>query len=101
MTKRNKFFCGVLSALVATQFGFGMRYAVMDGTSPCEFLNHLVVRMLFHRSLVQSLPDINLDVYKMCLPHRWRAGELTFISISVVFGTPLPSNFNIISPLEF
>ena len=41
---------------------------------------------------MQSLPEINLDAYKVCLPPRWRPGELSFAGISVTFGTPLPSD---------
>ena len=39
------------------------------------------------------LPEIDLDAYKVCFPPRWRPGETAFTSISVVFGAPLPSDF--------
>ena len=48
--------------------------------------------MVSYRPLVQPLPEINLDAYKVCLPPRWRPGELTFTSISVTFGTSLFSD---------
>ena len=44
------------------------------------------------RSLVQSLPEIDLDTYKLCLPPKFRPGELTFTTLSVVFGTLLPTD---------
>lgn len=34
-----------------------------------------------------------MEVYKVCLPPKLRAGELTFANISVTFGTPSPSDF--------
>jgi len=101
VTQKNKLLCGVLSVLAATQLGLGICYAVVEATGPCEFLNRLFIPTLFHWSLVQPAPDINLDIFKVCLPRRWLPGEVAFASISVIFGTPLPSDFNIISPWEF
>jgi len=50
-------------------------------------------RVVSSATIVASLPDINLDAYKICFPPRWRPGELTFTSISVTFGAFLPSDF--------
>ena len=49
-------------------------------------------RVVSSRSLVQSLPEIDLDAYRVCVPPKFRPGELTFTSISLVFGTLLPSD---------
>ena len=92
VTRRNKLICGVLSALIAAQLSFGIYFAVVDGTGPSEFLNHLPVRVLSHRSLVQKFPEISLDMFHVCVPQERRHVELAFISISVAFGTPLPSD---------
>ena len=32
------------------------------------------------------MPDINLDVFKMCSCQRWRLGELLYINIAISFG---------------
>jgi len=93
VTGKNKLLCGVLSVLAATQLGLGICLAVVNGTASCEFLSHLFVRVLFHRSLVQPLPNINLDIFKVCLPRRWPPGEIAFTTIPVAFGTPLPFDF--------
>ena len=92
MTRRNKLLCGVLSALIVSQLSFGVYFAVVDGTGPSEFFNHLLVRMLSHRSSVQKFPDINLDMFHVCVPQERRQVELAFISISVAFGTPSQSD---------
>jgi len=49
-------------------------------------------RVVSPRSLVQSLPEIDLDAYRVCVPPKFRPGELTFTSISIVFGTLLPTD---------
>ena len=101
MTKRNKLLCGALSVLAAARLGSGICYAAVDGIGPCESLSRLVIRISSHQLLVQSLPEMNLDAYRVRLPHRWRPGELAFTSTSVIFGMPLPFGFNIIiSPWE-
>ena len=93
VTEKNKLLCGVLSVLVATQLGLGICYGVVEATGPGEFLDRLFVRVSFHQSLVQPPPDINLDIFKVCLPRRWPPGEIAFSSIPVVFGTPSPLEF--------
>ena len=60
----------------------------MDGTGPRKSLNRLAVRVSSHQSLVQSLPEMNLDAYKVRPPHRWGSRELTFTSNSVVSVRP-------------
>jgi len=42
VTRRNKLIGGALSVLIVAQFCFGIYFAVVDGTSPCEFLNRLL-----------------------------------------------------------
>ena len=68
MSGRNKLLRGALSVLIAAQLIVGIYFAVVDGTGPSEFLNRLFVRMLSHRSSVQPPPEINLDVYNVCIP---------------------------------
>ena len=93
MTGRNKLLCGAISVLIAAQLSVGIYFAVVDGTGLSEFLNHLFVRILSHRSSVQPPSEMNLDVYNVCIPRDWRSAVLAFSSVSVAFGTPLPSDF--------
>ena len=95
VTRRNKSLCGALSVLIAAQLSTGIYFAFMYGTGPCELLSRPFVRVLSHRSSVQPPPDVDLDVYKVCFPREQRPAELAFNSISVAFGTPLPSNFQL------
>jgi len=44
------------------------------------------------RPLAQSLPEINLDAFKICFYKRWHLGELLFTNLVMVFGMPSPSN---------
>lgn len=36
---------------------------------------------------VLSLPQVNLDAYRVCFFQQWRPGELIFITVAVSFGT--------------
>ena len=92
MTGKNKLLCGVLSALIVAQLSFGIYFAIVDGMGPSELLNRLFVRVSFHRSSVQKFPEINLEMFYVCVPRERRHVELAFISISVAFGTPLLSD---------
>ena len=96
VTGGNKLLAGPLSVLVIAQVCFGIYFTILYGMIPREFgyLSRLCV--VSYRPLVQPLPEINLDAYKTCLPPRWRPGEVANVSISVTFGTPLPSD--IVSP---
>jgi len=95
VTERNKLLCGALPLLIVAQLCFGIYFTVMNGTTPRESFNRLFIhsRVVLYEPLVSPLPEINLDAYKSCLPSRWRPGELTFASISITFGMPLPSDF--------
>jgi len=92
VTGRNRFLCGALCVLASAQLGFGVYHTVMYSVLPCGFLNRFFVRAVSSRSLVQSLPEIDLDAYRVCIPPKFRPGEVTFTSISLVFGTLLPSD---------
>ena len=95
VTRRNKLLCGALSVLIAAQLSTGIYFAFMYGTGPSGFLSCLFVRVLSHRSSVQPPPEVDLDVYNACIPQEQRPTELAFNSISVVFGAPLPSDFQL------
>jgi hypothetical protein len=45
VTGKNKMVGGALSALIVAQLGFGICAAVVSGTTPCEFLDRLFVRV--------------------------------------------------------
>jgi len=92
---RNKLLRGALSVLIVAQLSVGIYFAAVDGTGPSEFLNRLFVRMctLFHHPSVQLPPEINLDVYKICIPRHWRPVVVAFSSVSVAFGAHLSSDF--------
>ena len=93
VTGRNRFLCGALCVLTAAQLCFGIYYTVMYSVLPCETLDSFFAHAWFNsRSLVQSLPEIDLDAYRVCVPPKFRPGEVTFTSISFVFGTLLPSD---------
>ena len=91
MTRRNKSLCGALSVLIAAQLSTGIYFAFMYGTGPCELLSRPFVRVLSHRSSVQPPPEVDLDVYNVCIPQEQRPAELTFNGISVASGTPFPT----------
>jgi len=42
------------------------------------------------RPLAQQLPEINLDVFKICFFKRWHLGELLFTNLVMAFGMPSP-----------
>jgi hypothetical protein len=48
VTGRNKVVGGALSALIVAQLGFGIYFTVVYGTTPCEFLDRLFVRVWPH-----------------------------------------------------
>ena len=95
MTGRNKLLRGALSVLIAAQLSVGICLAAVDGMGPSEFLNRLFVRMcmLFHHSSVQLPPEMDLDMYSICIPRDWRSAVVAFSSVSVAFGAPLSSDF--------
>ena len=35
---------------------------------------------------MQPLPEIDLDVFKICIYRRWKVGELMYYSLAVLFG---------------
>ncbi|KAF9783339.1 hypothetical protein BJ322DRAFT_1022033 [Thelephora terrestris] len=65
---RNKLHASVLFVLLAAQSCAGIWLTVVAGTHP-----------------IQSLPQINLDAFKVCLVQQWRPGVISFVTIGVAF----------------
>ena len=45
-----------------------------------------------HRFPVAPFPEIDLDVFKICIYKRWRLGEVLYVNLLIAFGTPSPPN---------
>ena len=45
VTGRNKLVGGTLSVMIVGQLCFGIYFTVVNGTTPCEFLDRLAVRV--------------------------------------------------------
>lgn len=56
-----------------------------------------------HQPLVQPLPDIDLDPFKICIYRRWKVGELIYYALAMLFGTSSLLSFYsaIIPPRRF
>jgi len=93
VTRRNKLLSDVIHVLIVAQLIVGIYFAAVDGTGPSEFLNRLFVRMLSYRLSVKPPPETNLDVYNIWIPRDRRPAVVVFSSVSVAFGTSLPSDF--------
>ena len=93
VTGRGGLLSGTISVQIAAQLVVGIYFAVVDGTGPSEFLNRLFVHMLSHHSSVQPPPEMNLDVYNVCIPPDRRPAMVAFSGVSIAFGVPLPSDF--------
>ena len=92
MTGRNKLLGVTLALLITAQFCFGIFSAVWIALHPCKSLNHSFVRVRTHRFLVQPIPEINLDVFKICIFKKWRLGQLVYYNATIFFGAFSPSN---------
>ena len=92
MTGGKKLPSGVLSVFIVAELVFGIYSIIRIAIGPSKFLDHLSVRVLTRRRLALPLPDIDLDVFKVCAYRRWRLGELTYINLTVAFG--MPSSFS-------
>ena len=102
MTQRNKLLGATLSVLIVTEIVFGTYSVIRIGMGPCESLDCLLVRARAHRFPVLPLPEIDLDVFKICIYERWRLGELLYVNLLIVFGMPSSSPApNISSHREF
>lgn len=86
MTGRNKLLGVTLALLITAQFCFGVFSVVWIGLHPCRSLDHLFVRVRTHRFLVQPIPEINLDVFKLCVIKKWRLGQLVYYNATIIFG---------------
>ena len=98
VTGRNKLIGIVLALTIAAQFCQGTFAIIWIALHSRKAYNHLIVRVRTHWFLVEPLPEINLDPFKICLYERWRLGELMYYNLSTFFGTPSPSTCGIISP---
>ncbi|KAF9646677.1 hypothetical protein BDM02DRAFT_3188645 [Thelephora ganbajun] len=78
MTRKNKFLGCVLGLLIAAQFWFGIFSTVWIALRP-----------------LQPIPEIYLDVFKVCAYKRWRLGELIFVNMAISFGVSLSSNLQL------
>ena len=87
---RGKLLGVVFCVLIAAQFGSGLCNTVWYGEHQSESLGSICSFMVSRLSLAIKLPELDLDAYKLCLAQRWRPGEVTFSSITVVFGTSSP-----------
>ncbi|KAF9643257.1 hypothetical protein BDM02DRAFT_1545403 [Thelephora ganbajun] len=68
IAERNRLVGGALSVLIIAQLCFGIWAIVMAAIFP-----------------IQSVPEINLDAYRICFFKRWRFGELSFTITTVAF----------------
>ena len=87
MTQRNKFLGGTLSVLIVVEIIFWIYSVIRIGIGPCEFLDSLLVCARAHRITVSPLPEIDLDVFKICIYKRWRFAELVYVNLLIAFGT--------------
>jgi hypothetical protein len=86
VTGQNKLIGIILALAVVAQFCQGVFAVVWIGLGPRKSLNHLTVRARTHRFLVQPLPEVNLDPFKVCLYKLWSLGEHTYYSLTIFFG---------------
>ncbi|KAF9646676.1 hypothetical protein BDM02DRAFT_3118320 [Thelephora ganbajun] len=68
VTERNKWLGGLFSALTAAQLCFGTYFTIWSVSAP-----------------LGSLPEIDLDAFRLCTIKRWRGGELIFGSLMTAF----------------
>ncbi|KAF9642340.1 hypothetical protein BDM02DRAFT_3124642 [Thelephora ganbajun] len=68
ITGRNKFLGGVFTFLIATQICSGIFSVVWIALHP-----------------LQPLPEIDLDVFKICIYKRWKLGELIYFNTATFF----------------
>ncbi|KAF9644339.1 hypothetical protein BDM02DRAFT_3122078, partial [Thelephora ganbajun] len=68
MTGRNKFLGGAFTFLIATQICSGMFSVVWIALHP-----------------LQPLPEVDLDVFKICIYKRWKLGELIYFNTATFF----------------
>jgi len=87
VTQRNKLLGSVLSVLIVAGIIFWIYSVIRIGMGPCEFLDRLFVRARAHRFPVLQLPEVDLDVFKVCIYKRWRLGEVLYVNLLIAFGT--------------
>ena len=92
VTGRNKLIGGAFALAIAAQFCHGTFSIIWFAFGPRKSLNHLTVRVWTNQFLVASLPEINLDPFKVCLYKRWRPGELVYYNQTIFFGKSSPSS---------
>jgi len=86
VTGRSKRIGVVLGLAIAVQFCHGVFSVVWIALGPRKSLNHLTIRVLAHRFLVQPFPEINLDPFEVCVYKLWNLGELIYYNLTIFFG---------------
>ena len=93
VTGKKKLLNGPLFVISAAQLCFGLYAIARVATHPSKFINRSLICARTHQPLAMPLPDINLDVFKICIYERWRVGELLYINLATAFGTHPPPGF--------
>ncbi|KAF9648039.1 hypothetical protein BDM02DRAFT_3116114 [Thelephora ganbajun] len=75
VTGRNRLVGGALLVLISAQFCLGIYFVIRAGINP-----------------MSSVPEIDLDPFKVCLFKRWPLGDILFNNFMIAFGTLSSSN---------
>ncbi|KAF9648038.1 hypothetical protein BDM02DRAFT_3116104 [Thelephora ganbajun] len=68
VTGRNRLIGGALFVMVSAQISLGSYFLIRAVIDP-----------------IQSVPEIDLDAFKMCFYKRWQHGEISFTNLVIVF----------------
>ena len=91
ITGKNKLLGGALALVIVAELCSAMFSVVWFALGPCEFPTRLSFDVCLRRPLVQPLPEVNLDPFKICIYKRWETGELMYYGLAMLFGTSSPS----------
>ena len=88
MSGKNKLQGGVLGTLMLVQLVGGLWFTAVTGVRDSKFFDRSFIPawQVSRQPPVQSLPQINLDPYKVCFFQQWRPGEFSFIATALSFG---------------
>ena len=92
MTERNRRLGIVLLSLIVAQLAVGIALTVRAAIRPCEFFSSFRPHADSGPPIVQQLPEIDLDVFKLCSTDPWKVGFLLSLNTGVAFGAPPSSN---------
>ena len=88
---RNKWLGGALSGLIITQLIIGIYMIVSAAVLPRNFFGSLFRSQADSGpSIVQQLPDIDLDPFQLCTTTWIKPQELLFVNVGIAFGTSSP-----------